>query len=203
MQKDLLKIINTSNIPRLVYLDIETSGLNPYQGAKIIEIAMLKTDQIKEERYEKLVNPGQPISPQCSQIHFIYDDMIKDAPCFKDIAQEILSFIGDDIVVCHNADFDLSFICKELNENSYTGVKFQYIDTLKLARKYFNFSSNSLENIAKAVGIDVEIKHRAMADVLTMYGVSKYLFSNMLRKGFEEIEVKTFSGSNRSNIEKK
>jgi DNA polymerase-3 subunit epsilon len=69
-------------------------------------------------------------------------------------------------------------------------IQFPFIDTFILARQYFNFDSNALGNIADAVGIEVNVKHRAMADVLTMLAVSKYLFSNMFRKGINEIKPK-------------
>ncbi|MDR2772161.1 MAG: 3'-5' exonuclease [Elusimicrobiota bacterium] len=192
IMENIKRFIDPLKPPTLVYLDIETTGLYANSGDKIIEIAMLKIDGKTEEKYEQLINPCCLIPPEGSKIHRIYDDMLKGAPCFKDIAQAVLNFIEDNIVVCHNASFDLSFIVKELQDNSFACVKFPYIDTLTLARKYFNFQSNSLGGIAKAVGIDVGVSHRAMADVLTMYQVSKYLFFNIWRKGFDEIEVGIF-----------
>ena len=189
MKADLYaKILNTKTPDDLVYLDIETTGLNPLKGAKIVEIAMLKLQKGTEEKFETLINPGHPIPCECSKIHFIYDDMVAGSPYFKDIAKEIVAFIGTSTVVCHNAMFDLSFVHKELYENGFATSGIYYIDTLKLARQYFSFESNVLSNIAAAIGVDVDLKHRAMADVLTMYSVSKYLFANMYRKGIDVIE---------------
>ena len=189
MKADLYsKTLNTKTPDDLVYLDIETTGLDPLKGAKIVEIAMLRWKDGVEEKFESLINPGQPIPQECSKIHFIYDDMVADSPQFKDIAKHIIEFIGTSTVVCHNAMFDLSFVHKELHENGFLTKGIYYIDTLKLARQYFSFESNVLGNIAEAIGVDVELKHRAMADVLTMFSVSKYLFSNRYRKGIDTIE---------------
>jgi DNA polymerase III alpha subunit (gram-positive type) len=118
--------------------------------------------------------------------------MVERAPYFKDIAKDALGFIGTCTVVCHNAGFDLGFVCKELADNGFKSGAIYYIDTLKLSRQYFSFDSNSLGNIASAIGVEVNLKHRAMADVLTMFSVSKYLFSNMYRKGVDSIEASLY-----------
>jgi DNA polymerase III epsilon subunit family exonuclease len=182
----------TSCPDNLIFLDIETTGLTPANGAKIVEIAMLKVKNGKNESYETLVNPKCPIPLECSRVHFIYDYMVKDFPAFSEIAKDIADFISDATVVCHNAKFDLSFVSKELKESGINSKNFQYIDTLEIARKYFSFDSNALGAIANAIGLEIETAHRAMADVLTMFSVSKYLFSNMYRKGIDEIKPKTY-----------
>lgn len=182
------KTLKTNAPDNLVYLDIETTGLNHFKGAKIVEIAMLKLQNGQEERFETLVNPQQSIPLECSKIHSIYDNMVAGSPVFKDIARDISAFIGTSTVVCHNAQFDLAFVHKELFESGIRTSGIYYIDTLKLARQYFSFESNVLGNIADAIGVEVELKHRAMADVLTMFSVSKYLFTNMYRKGIDTIE---------------
>jgi DNA polymerase-3 subunit epsilon len=182
------KTLKTNAPDDLVYLDIETTGLNHLKGAKIVEIAMLKLQNGAENRFETLVNPGHSIPSECSKIHFIYDNMVAGSPAFKDIAKDVAGFIGTSTVVCHNAPFDLAFVHKELFESGVRTSGIYYIDTLKLARQYFSFESNVLGNIADAIGVEAELKHRAMADVLTMFYVSKYLFANMYRKGIDTIE---------------
>ncbi|BAV59253.1 3'-5' exonuclease [Candidatus Endomicrobiellum trichonymphae] len=176
----------------LVFLDIETTGLDPEKGANIVEIAMLKVCGGIEERYESLVNPGLPIPSECSKVHAIYDDMIKNSPSFDEIAGNVFSFIGHSVVVCHNAPFDLLFVCRELYLAGVPVKNIRYIDTLKLARQYFSFDSNKLGNIADAIGIEAELRHRAMADVLTMFSVAKYIFANMYRKDINMIEPSVY-----------
>jgi DNA polymerase III epsilon subunit family exonuclease len=182
------KFVFTKNPENLVFLDIETTGLDPEKGAKIIEIAMLKTKDGLDQKYESFVNPCCSIPEDCSKVNFIYDNMVKEAPSFKDIAKDIISFIEDEIVVCHNASFDLLFVSKELSQAGIISKKFFYLDTLQLARQYFNFESNKLASIANAIGVEVALSHRAMADVFTMKAVAKYLFANMYRKGIDIIQ---------------
>ncbi|MCL1971692.1 MAG: 3'-5' exonuclease [Endomicrobia bacterium] len=192
------KTLKTNAPDDLVYLDIETTGLNHLTGARIVEIAMLKVQNGAEERFETLVNPLQPIPLECSKIHSIYDNMVADSPVFKNIAKEVASFIGTSTVVCHNAQFDLAFVHKELSESGIRTSGIYYIDTLKLARQYFSFESNVLGSIADAIGVEAGLKHRAMADVLTMFSVSKYLFSNMYRKGIDTIEPALYEYNSKS-----
>ncbi|MDR2811898.1 MAG: 3'-5' exonuclease, partial [Endomicrobium sp.] len=179
----------TKNPENLVFLDIETTGLDPEKGAKIIEIAMLKTKDGFDQKYESFVNPGCHIPEDCSKVNFIYDAMVKESPFFKDIAKDIISFIIEgEIVVCHNASFDLLFVSKELSQAGILSKNFFYLDTLQLARQYFNFESNKLDSIANAIGMKVELRHRAMSDVFAMKAVAKYLFANMYRKGIDIIQ---------------
>jgi len=189
-----------SRLPdNLVFLDIETTGLNPAKGAKIIEIAMLKVRNGAEIKYESLVNPGHSIPWECSRIHSIYDSMVKSSPPFNEIAKEVVSFIGDGVVVCHNASFDLSFVLRELYQTDVFVKSIRYVDTLALAREYFSFDSNKLENIAEAVGIEVKLSHRAMADVLTLFSVAKYMFANMYKKGVYEIKTSVYEYASQMN----
>jgi DNA polymerase III epsilon subunit family exonuclease len=191
-----IKPIDVRNPANLVYLDIETTGLYLGQGARIIEIAMLKISDGEELTFESLVNPGCLVSQQSAKISHISDKMLEGAPKFKEISSQVLDFINGDVLVCHNASFDLSFVCKELADNKYPPQKFLYIDTLMLARKFFNFESNSLGAIADAIGIETSGAHRAMADVLTMFAISKYLFRNMFIRGIDEIIPKIFHFKN-------
>ena len=187
--------IKTNNPDNLVFLDIETTGLSMGQGARICEIAMLKISNGLETSYCKLINPNQHIPESCSQIHGITDDMVKDCPKFSQVAQEIADFIRGYILVCHNAQFDLNFVSKEIMENKIRPAEMYFIDTLMIARQYFSFASNKLADLAKILDIEVKQHHRAMADVLTMQSVSKYLFSNLYRKGTDKLEPVYFEQS--------
>jgi DNA polymerase-3 subunit epsilon len=71
----------------------------------------------------------------------------------------------------------------------------RYIDTLKLAKQYFSFDSNKLGNIADSIGVKAELRHRAMADVLTMFSVAKYIFASMRRKNIYMIEPSVYEYS--------
>lgn len=183
-----IKPILTNSPDNLVFLDIETTGLDPKKEAKIVEVSMLKVCSGIKKRYESLINPMQHIPSKYSKIHSIYDDMVKDSPTFEKVAKDIISFIGNNVVICHNASFDLLFIHRELYQAGIFAKNILYVDTLKLARQYFNFDSNKLKNIADVLGIRVNISHRAMADVMTLFSVSKYIFANIYRRNIYTIE---------------
>ena len=189
------KPVKTNNPDNLVFLDIETTGLSMGQGARICEVAMLKVSNGIETSYCKLINPNQHIPESCSQIHGITDSMVKDSPKFSQVAQEIADFINGYILVCHNALFDLNFISKEIMENKIRPAEMYFLDTLIISRQYFSFASNKLADLAQILDIDVKQHHRAMADVLTMQAVSKYLFSNLYRKGIDSLEPTYFEQS--------
>ncbi|MFA7675410.1 MAG: 3'-5' exonuclease, partial [Endomicrobiia bacterium] len=117
------------------------------------------------------------------------------SPKFADVAQEVANFIDGFVLICHNASFDLNFISKEIMENYIQPPEMYFIDTLTISRQYFSFSSNKLGNIAEILDIEVKEQHRAMADVLTMQSISKYLFNNLYRKGIDTLEPSYFEQS--------
>ena len=193
--------IQTNKPDNLVFLDIETTGLSMEHGARTCEIAMLKICNGIETEFNTLVNPGHLIPDFSSNIHGITNDMVKDSPKFCDIAKDIANFIDGFVLVCHNAYFDLNFVSKEIMESGINSPEMYFLDTLIISRQYFAFESNKLGDIAKILDIEVNQAHRAMADVLTMKSISKYLFTNLYRKGIDTLEPSYFEQS--LNIKKK
>ena len=193
--------ILTNKPDNLVFLDIETTGLSLENGARTCEIAMLKVSDGIETEFNTLVNPGYPIPEFSSNIHGITTDMVKDAPTFSDIAQDIANFIDGFVLVCHNAYFDLNFVSKQIMESGINSPEMYFLDTLIISRQYFSFESNKLGDIARILDIEVNQAHRAMADVLTMKSISKYLFANLYRKGIDTLEPSYFEQA--LNIKKK
>lgn len=184
--------ISTNKPNNIVFIDTETTGLSIENGAKICEIAMLKVCDGIETEFNTLINPGSPIPESSSNIHGITNDMVKNKPTFKDIAQDIANFINDFVLICHNAPFDLNFISKQIMESNVISPEMYFLDTLIISREHFCFESNKLADIAKILDIEVKETHRAMADVLTMKAISKYLFANLYRKGIDFLEPKYF-----------
>ena len=193
--------ILTNNPNNLVFLDIETTGLSMDHGARTCEIAMLKVSNGVETEFNTLVNPNCLIPDFSSNIHGITNDMVKNAPKFCEIAKDIANFIDGFVLVCHNAYFDLNFVSKEIMESGINSPEMYFLDTLIISRQYFSFESNKLGDIARILDIEVNQAHRAMADVLTMKSISKYLFANLYRKGIDFIEPSYFEQS--LNIKKK
>ena len=187
--------MRTNNPNNIVFLDIETTGLSFSQGAKICEVAMLKVKDGEEFTFNKLINPQIPIPEACFLIHGINDDMVKDSPKFYEVAKEIADFMEGYTMICHNASFDLNFISKEIMDSKIKSPEMYFIDTLLISRQYFSFPSNKLGEIAQTLSITVTEKHRALADVLTMQSISKYLFNNLYERGIDTLEPSYFEQS--------
>ncbi len=147
------------------FLDLETTGLHPQYGDRICEIGLLKTKNNKIiDSYSSLINPHMPVSPGASEINGITDKMLHNAPSFETVVERVLEFIEGTVIVAHNAPFDLNFLGVHLYNLRITFPKNPVIDTLILARAYYQFSSNTLTNIASYFGIDVSGVHRALGD---------------------------------------
>lgn len=175
--------------PILSFLDVETTGLSSFYNDRIVEVAVLKVfPDGNKKQWHTLLNPMRPISHGAMAIHCITDDMVVSSPKFSDIAQELVDIITGTVLVCHNAPFDMSFISYELNNAGLMLPDLQVIDTLTIARRYFEFPSNSLGNIAQFLNIDVSTKHRAMADVDTTHKIFERMWQALNERGMNDIE---------------
>ena len=139
---------------REIILDTETTGLNPFQGDKIIEIAAIELiDHIStEKKFHCYINPERDIPETSQQIHNISYEMVKDKPIFKDIIDEFLSFIKNDNIIIHNADFDLAFFAVKQNGLSINFVdgdlkknKKIIIEAIKQNRESYDFIDSSMK----------------------------------------------------------
>ena len=151
-----------------VVFDVETTGLFPQSGDRIIELAAVKIQQgtIKES-IEFLINPERSIPAEAQGIHQITEDMIKGAPTAELVLPQVLDFIGGACLVGHNVKFDLEFLCYQL---SLIGRKLKdetpALDTIKMAKDLFpHLKSYRLSSLATALGIQIKEMHRALADV--------------------------------------
>ena len=151
-----------------VILDTETTGLS-FNTDKIIEIACIELEnQIPtKNKFHVFINPNMDISDGAYQTHGITRDFLKDKPDFKDIAKEFLAFIKQSKLVIHNADFDLAFLNKELQELGLEPLsKERVVDTLFLARQKLPGAQASLDALCKRFKIDTSKreKHSALLD---------------------------------------
>ena len=161
--------------PYQVFFDVETTGLYPNLGDRVCEVGIViaQGEQILET-YASLVNPLRPISPGAAAVNGLNDEILRHQPTFAEIADEVIRRLHGQVVVCHNAPFDLGFLQSELARLGRAWQPHQIIDTLQLARKYFHFASNSLSAVASALGIVVQDAHRALGDALTTYRLFCY-----------------------------
>ena len=164
---------------REVALDVETTGLNPNQGDRIIEIACVELKNfIPTGRIlHHFINPQRQIGEEATRIHGITNEMVAGKKIFADLATEIADFIGGSRLIIHNAEFDLKFLNYEyglLKNASSADVpfsnsklpQFSSFCTLKLARKKFPGSPATLDALCKRFNIDASHreKHNALID---------------------------------------
>ncbi|WP_126992862.1 3'-5' exonuclease [Thermosipho globiformans] len=149
-------------------MDTETTGLNPYFGDRIIEIAIVpvyKNKIVRKWIYHSLVNPNIRIPALTEKIHGISNDAISDAPSLETIISNVRAYAKDTIFVMHNAYVDLSFIDIATKEIGEFPINFRYIDTLEISRVLYN-KKRSLESLVKEFKIADKVPHRALEDAI-------------------------------------
>ena len=173
-------------------LDTETTGLSPQGGGKICEIAVcVSCGGQPLEEYTTLINPDMPMHPDVIAIHGITNEMVKDAPLFKDVLPQLKELFEGCVLVAHNADFDIGFLKSEFEQCGEKFPDYPVIDTLKLARKSGLFERNRLGHIVEQLGLSNEGWHRAMADT-KMGEQVLYHFLNILHaRGITTLEQLT------------
>lgn len=143
---------------RQIVLDTETTGLEPAQGHRIIEIGCLEVlnRRISGNTYHVYLNPERDIDAGAVQVHGLTREFLADKPRFGDIAGDFLAFVRDAELVIHNAPFDVAFLDAELTRLQegpvarYCGV----VDTLRLAKQLHPGQKNSLDALCKRYDVD-------------------------------------------------
>lgn len=175
------------NSHTFAYLDVETTGLSPWFGDRICEIAVLRCEGDKViDSFDSLLNPERPLSPGAARVNGLKDSDLKKAPKFINAAERVMDLVKDAVIVCHNVPFDMGFLSSELGRINKHLPTILTLDTLEIAREYFDFDSNSLQSIADWLDINVENAHRALDDTYTTHEVLKH-FARKLRS--TEIEL--------------
>jgi DNA polymerase III epsilon subunit len=153
---------------RFAFLDLETTGLSPWFGDRICEVGIVISEgkRIKQQ-YQQLVNPERPLSPGAASTNGLTDADLQSAPLFAEIADEVLHQLKGAVVVCHNAQFDIQFLDSEFKRLGREIQIPNLIDTLNLARQFFDLPSYSLLAIAEAFRVPMTGAHRALDDALT------------------------------------
>ena len=183
-------------------LDLETTGFS-FRTEKITEVGIMK---IKEgtviDKFACFVNPEKPIPPEVVEVTNITDDMVKNAETIKEVFPKILDFIGDSVLVAHNADFDMGFLKYNAQQLGYE-LNNTYIDTLRLARELFpEYKKYKLGIIAENLGIKVEVAHRALDDVDTTVKVLWVMLDMLKKRGAKTVnEIDTVALSSEAKKE--
>lgn len=147
-----------------VVFDIETTGFSPVTN-RIIEIGAVKVENGQiTDRFSTFVNPEVPIPFEIEKLTSINDSMVMDAETIETVLPKFLKFVGDAVLVAHNANFDVSFI-KENAKRQQIAVNFTYVDTVGIARMLLTGQAKyTLDAVAKTLKISLENHHRAVDD---------------------------------------
>ncbi len=155
---------------RYILFDTETTGFYPYQGDEIISIAavVVENGQIREDLiFNELVNPYRGIPPAIQELTGITAEMVSDKRHVCAVLNDFLDFIGDSVLVAHNAEFDLAFINIKLNWYTQTEIYNQVIDTYKLSRALSpEFAAHDLDTLLKNHHVPIHARHTALGDSL-------------------------------------
>ncbi len=149
-----------------VVVDIETTGFSPHKGSEIIEIGV--TEIIDGEivlNYSKLIKPIKPIPHHITKITNITNEMVKDMDRIEDVLPKFRDYLGDRVMIAHNAQFDLRFLNFYLEKLGLSTIE-QHICTLKMLKKEsgYKLDSYKLEQASQYYGIEHNNAHRADSD---------------------------------------
>ncbi len=141
---------------RKIVLDTETTGLDPRQGHRIIELAAIELDgrKVSMRRFHRYLNPEREIDAGAAAVHGLTYDRLQDEPRFSDIAAGFLKFIEGAELIIHNAPFDIGFLNHELELLGMQPLQNTVMDTLKLAREMHPGKKNSLDALCSRYEID-------------------------------------------------
>lgn len=189
---------------RQVFLDTETTGLDPNQGHRIIEIAAVEINnrQLSENQFHMYVNPERDIDAAAQEVHGITLEFLKDKSFFKDIAEDFLSFIRGSELIIHNAPFDIGFLNMELGRMGLSNVEVhieKVTDSLVMARELRPGQRNNLDALCRAYKVDnsKRSQHGALLDAQLLSEV----YLNMTR-GQEDIAINFSQDEKKLNLGK-
>lgn len=154
---------------REIVLDTETTGLEPAEGHRIVEIGAIELfNHLPTGRtYHQYLNPDRMMPKEAFEVHGLGDDFLRDKPRFSAIAAAFLDFIGEAPLVIHNAAFDMKFLNAELKIAGLSPLPFgRAVDTVLMARKKYPGSPASLDALCRRFGVDNSSReqHGALLD---------------------------------------
>ena len=158
---------------REIVLDTETTGLDPKNGDRLIEIGCVELlNRLPTgKEYHVFINPERDVPIEAQNVHGISTAFLKDKPLFAAVAGAFVDFIGGDTLVIHNANFDIGFLNAELARVKRQPISMvRVVDTLAMARRKHPAGPNTLDALCKRYGIDItkRVKHGALMDSLLL-----------------------------------
>jgi DNA polymerase-3 subunit epsilon len=180
---------------REIVLDTETTGLDPGEGHRVVEIGAIEiVHQASTGRvFHQLINPEREVPEEAARVHGHTWTKLKEMPVFADVVAKFLEFVGDARLVIHNAEFDMRFVNAELRRLGHEPIGLdRVVDTLALARKKHPGQLNSLDALCDRYRIDRSrrVMHGALLDAEILVEVYSELTGGRQRSlSFEEIRV--------------
>jgi len=152
---------------REVVIDTETTGLDPQDGHRIVEIACLELIHHVPtgRKLHRYVNPERDIPADAMAVHGLDGEFLARQPPFAAIAEEVTEFIAGDRLVIHNAEFDLAFLNAELRRVGRGPLAAPFVDTLAVARRRFPGAPNSLDALCRRFAIDLSAREKHGAEI--------------------------------------
>ncbi|MBX7119449.1 MAG: 3'-5' exonuclease [Gemmatimonadaceae bacterium] len=171
-----------------VVVDVETTGGQPDGADRVTEVAAVHVDGAQVAlAFHSLVNPGRPIPWHIQRLTGIDDDMVRDAPRFRDIAGEFAAHLAGRVFVAHNARFDLGFLSAEFRRVAPTPLSdllLGQVCTVRLARKLLaHLPRRNLDAVSHHYGVEITDRHRASGDALATAAVLQGLLRDASRRG--------------------
>lgn len=153
-----------ANYQKLIFIDLETTGTNPVTD-RITEIGIVEVDADgRTTRWSTLVNPEIPIPPFIQTLTGIDNDMVRNAPVFANLAQELATRLDGGLFIAHNARFDYGFLRNAFKAAGH-GFRCDVLCTVKLSRKLFPAEAkHNLDTLIERHGLVPDGRHRALAD---------------------------------------
>lgn len=170
-----------------VVVDVETTGGSPRQGHRVTEVAAVCVSGGEICRsYSTLVNPGRRIPSMITALTGISDEMVRDAPSFREVVADLTGVMRGRIFVAHNAAFDWNFLCSEMERAVGGTLDGRQLCTVRLARKLLpHLPSRSLDSLASYFGLAIEARHRALDDAVATAHVLLRLIDQL-----QEMEIR-------------
>lgn len=150
---------------RQIILDTETTGMDPAQGHRVIEIGCLEMDnrRLTGRSFHYYLQPDREVEPDAVAVHGITNEFLADKPRFHEVAEEFLAFVSGGELIIHNAPFDIGFLDAELRRldaaDPGLAVRCGVIDTLVMARQKHPAQKNNLDALARRYGVDHRERH--------------------------------------------
>ncbi len=172
----------------LIVLDLETTGISAYRH-RVTEIAAVKlvNGEIVDE-FHSMVNPGYPIPRFITRLTGINDEMVADAPPIKDVLPQLKEFLGDDVIVAHNAGFDMRFLTYNFLMHHDHKLENPALCTYRLANRLLDIPRRRLGDCCEHFEVVNEQAHRAMGDVIATTKILSNMMEILMQSNISTVE---------------